>query len=235
MEIYQTEEQQVDAIKSYWSKNGNTIIAGIVLGFAGFIGFNVYQDNKLEQEIALSDSYQKIIDQSDKDFTANAEKFISENGESSYVTLTALALALEASSHKDWEQVQKQLNIAIDSAPTAGIKAIASLRLARVQVQLEQYSEALVTLNSGLPESFTAAIEEIKGDAYLQQGKKDLARNAYQAAIAADGIATSPSLQIKLDDLAQITTLPVSTEVKATETVVEKALVESIVAETAAK
>lgn len=213
MEIYQTEEQQVEAIKSYWQQNGNTIIAGIVLGLAGFIGFNVYQDNKFEEELLVSDNYQTLIEQSGKDakaFTANGEKFISENGDNSYVSLTALALAKEAATHKDWPQVQKQLTTAIESAPTDGIKAIASLRLARVQVQLEQYADALATLNSNLPESFTAAIEEIKGDAYLQQGKKDLARSAYQAAIAADGISTSPSLQIKLDDLAQVTTLPVA-------------------------
>jgi len=218
VEIYQTEEQQVEAIKGYWAQNGNTIMAGIALGFAGFIGYNFYQDNQLEQELAVSDSYQTLIEQSGKDakaFAANGEKFINENGNNSYVALTALALAKDAASHKDWAQVQKQLNTAIKSAPTDGIKAIASLRLARVQVQLEQYADALATLNSNLPESFTAAVEEIKGDAYLQQGKKDLARNAYQAAIAADGIATSPSLQIKLDDLAQVTTLPVTEQVPA--------------------
>ncbi|ALO35816.1 hypothetical protein CMT41_14630 [Colwellia sp. MT41] len=211
MEIYQTEEQQVEAIKGYWQKNGNTIVAGIALGFAGFVGFNFYLDDKLEQELAVSDSYQTLMEQSGKDFaafTANGEKFISEHGNNSYVSLTALALAKESASHKDWTQVEKQLTIAIESAPTDGIKAIASLRLARVQVQLEQYSQAFTTLNNNLPVSFTAAIEEIKGDAYLQQGKKDLARNAYQAALAANGIATSPNLQIKLDDLAQVTTLP---------------------------
>ncbi|MEW6993382.1 YfgM family protein [Colwelliaceae bacterium MEBiC 14330] len=218
MEIYQTEEQQVEAIKGYWAQNGNTIIAGIALGFAGFIGYNLYQENQLEQELAVSDSYQILIENSEKDaeaFAANGEKFISENGNNSYVTLTALALAKNAATQKDWPQVIKQLTTAIETAPTDGIKAIASLRLARVQVQLEQYSEALTTLNSNLPESFTAAIEEIKGDAYLQQGKKDLARNAYQAAIAADGMTTSPGLQIKLDDLAQATILPVSKQVDA--------------------
>ncbi|WP_019028393.1 YfgM family protein [Colwellia piezophila] len=224
MEIYQTEEQQVEAIKSFWQKNGNTIIAGIALGFAGFIGFNLYQDNKLEQEFAVSDSYQALMDASAKnakDFTVNGEKFISENGDNSYVALTALALAKESASHKDWQQVEKQLTTAIKTAPTDGIKAIASLRLARVQVELEQYTQALATLNNNLPASFTAAIEEIKGDAYLKQGKKDLARNAYQAAIAADGLATSPSLQIKLDDLAQATILPVTTPVVVTPVVTE--------------
>ena len=224
MEIYQTEEQQVEAIKGYWQQNGNVIIAGIALGFASFIGFNLYQDNKLEQEIAVSDSYQSLLElaqttqqgaDNTQAFSDAAEKFIADNGNSSYSSLTALALAKEAASHKDWSQAQKQLTLAIASAPSEGIKAIASLRLARVQVQLEQYSEALTTLKSPLPASFIAAIEEIKGDVYLQQGKKDLARNAYQAAIAADGLATSPSLQIKLDDLAQESALPVANSAAA--------------------
>lgn len=205
MEIYQTEEQQVEAIKGYWAENGNMIIAGIALGFAGFIGFNVYKDSKLEEELAVSDSYQTLIEASVNDkatFAQNAEKFINENAGTSYESLTALALAKEFATDKDWKNAQAQLTVAINSAPSDGIKAIASLRLARVQIQQEQYEQALSTLAQPLPESFRAAIEEIKGDTYLLQGKKELARNAYQAAIDADGLASSPNLQMKLDDLA---------------------------------
>jgi len=205
VDIYQTEEQQVEAIKGYWEENGNMIIAGIVLGFAGFIGFNYYKDNKLDNELAISNNYQTLIESSATDkkaFNENAEKFINENSTTSYAALTALALAKEAASTQDWAVAQTQLIAAIESAPTEGIKGIASLRLARVQVQLEQYEQAFATLAKPLPESFTAAVEEIKGDLYLLQGKKELARNSYQVAIAADGLASSPSLQMKLDDLA---------------------------------
>jgi len=205
VEIYQTEEQQVEAIKGYWEENGNMIIAGIVLGFAGFIGFNYYKDSKLADELAISNSYQTLIEDGatdKKDFSKNAEKFISENSTTSYASLTALALAKEAASTQDWASAETQLASAIASAPTDGIKGIASLRLARVQIQLEQYDKAFTTLEKPLPESFTASVEEIKGDIYLLQGKKELARNAYQVAIASDGLASSPSLQMKLDDLA---------------------------------
>jgi len=205
VEIYQTEEQQVEAIKGYWEENGNMIIAGIVLGFAGFIGFNYYKDSKLTNELAISNSYQTLIEESVTDkkaFSENAEKFINENSTTSYASLTALALAKEAASTQDWASAESQLTAAIASAPTDGIKGIASLRLARVQIQLEQYEKAFDTLAKPLPESFTAAVEEIKGDIYLLQDKKELARNAYQVAIASDGLASSPSLQMKLDDLA---------------------------------
>jgi predicted negative regulator of RcsB-dependent stress response len=211
VEVYQTEEQQVEAIKGYWQENGNTIIAGIALGFAGFIGFNLYQDNKLENELSVSDSYQALVENASKDnaaFNENATKFISDNADTSYASLTALALAKDAATAKNWTEVKAQLNAAISSAPSEGIKAIASLRLARVQVQLEEYEQSLATLAKPLPESFNAVVEEIKGDTYLLQGKKELARNAYQAAIAADGLATSPALQMKLDDLATLVSLP---------------------------
>jgi predicted negative regulator of RcsB-dependent stress response len=222
VEIYQSEEQQVEAIKGYWEKNGNTIIAGVVLGFAGFIGFNLYQDNQLEQELLLSDSYQALVEKSTTDteaFTADGETFIKDHGNSSYASLMALSLAKDAATHKDWAKVQTQLNVAIDKAPTDGIKAIASLRLARVQVQLAQYTEALATLSTPFPESFTAAVEEIKGDTYVLQGESDLARTAYQAAIGADGLATNANLQMKLDDLAQEMTLsePMIIETNLTE------------------
>jgi predicted negative regulator of RcsB-dependent stress response len=211
VEIYQSEEQQVEAIKGYWAKNGNFIIAGVLLGFAGFIGFNLYQEDVLEKELLLSDSYQALVEKSTTDkeaFTADGEAFIKSNSDSSYASLLALSLAKEAATHKDWSKVQTQLKLAIEKAPTDGIKAIASLRLARVQVQLEQYTEALATLAKPLPESFTAAIEEVKGDTFVLQGNNDLARSAYQAAIAADGGATNTTLQMKLDDLAQEVALP---------------------------
>ncbi|WDE06251.1 tetratricopeptide repeat protein [Thalassomonas viridans] len=210
MEIYQTEEQQVDAIKKFWSENGNGIIAGIVLGLGGFVGFNLYKDSVLEQELATSDAYQTLIESAEKDpesFAAKGDQFIKDNAATSYASLTALALAKEMVDKKDWAQAEKYLQTAVDKAPSDGIKAIATLRLARIQVQQEKLAEALASLSAQLPESFTAAVQEIKGDVYLQQDKKDLARNAYQAAIDADGLASSPGLQMKLDDLAQVINL----------------------------
>lgn len=206
MEIYQTEEQQVDAIKSYWNKNGNTIIAGIVIGLGSFIGFNYYKDAQLEQELAVSDVYQTLVESAETkpdSLVASGEKFISENKGSSYASLTALTLAKKAASHKDWSQVETYLTTAIETSKDEGIKAIATIRLARVQIQLDKVDAALTTLNAVLPKSFKSSVEEIKGDAYLLQDKADLARKAYQEAIASIVGNANPLLQMKLDDLAE--------------------------------
>ena len=37
MEIYNSEEQQVEAIKRFWKENGTAIIAGVVLGLGGLL------------------------------------------------------------------------------------------------------------------------------------------------------------------------------------------------------
>lgn len=206
MEIYQTEEQQVDAIKGYWQKHGNSIIAGIVIGLGGFIGFNYYQDTQLAKELAVSDAYQTLVESAESTpdgFIASGEKFIAENKDSSYATLTALTLAKKASADKEWAKVEGFLTTAIETSKDEGIKAIATIRLARVQIQLEKIDAALTTLNAPLPKSFKSSIEEIKGDAYLLQGKADLARTSYQEAIAATEGTASPTLQMKLDDLAE--------------------------------
>lgn len=207
MDINQTEEQQVEAIKKFWSDNGNAIIAGLAIGFAGFIGLNYYNDHKLQQEVNTSEAYQNMIEAAASDatgFEAAGKAFIAENDSSSYTMLTAIALAKEAAVKEDWAQAESYLMTAIEKSVDDGIKAIATVRLARVQLQLEKYEQALTTLAAKLPASFNADAEEVKGDIYFKQGKMELARSAYQAAIddASDG--TSPALQMKLDDLAQV-------------------------------
>lgn len=205
MEIYQTEEQQVEAIKSFWAENGNSIIAGLVIGFAGFIGFNYYQDHQLEQELQVADSYLSNIESAEKNpqqFIKSSVAFIKKNGDSSYAALTALSLAKNSVDKKNFTEAAKQLQIAIVKAPNAAIKALANLRLAHIQTELKQFDNALATLAQPMPKSFIASVEESKGDVYVLQDKKDLARTAYQAAIDAEGLKLSPALQMKIDDLA---------------------------------
>lgn len=210
MDTNQTEEQQVEAIKNFWKENGNSIIAGLFLGFSGFIGFGYYQDHKLQQELMTAESYQTVVELANDDETAYrdaANSFLSEHGDSSYASLTSLALAKNAAEYKDWSKVAEHLQDAIVRSTDEGITSIATIRLARVQMQLAQYDEAITTLSSPLPPSFTAAIEELKGDAYLKQNNLELARNAYQAALSVEGSNVSPSLQMKLDDISENVTL----------------------------
>jgi predicted negative regulator of RcsB-dependent stress response len=140
-------------------------------------------------------------------FEAAGNAFIAENDASSYAMLTSIALAKEAAENQNWEKAETYLSTAIEKSVDDGIKAIATVRLARVQLQLEKYEAALATLAPELPESFDASVEEIKGDIYFKQGKSELARTAYQAAIDGASDSSNPALQMKLDNLAQVINL----------------------------
>lgn len=220
METYQTEEQQVEAIKKFWQENGNFIIGGILVGLGSFVGFNYYKDSKLESEESTTAAYMEMMQAAETNgdnFAQEGEAFINAHKESSFASFTSLALAKDAVSHKDWTGAAKHLQMAIDNAADEGVKSIALLRLARVQLQQEQADKALATLSTEMAEGFAGVAEEVKGDAYLMQGKPELARTSYQAAIDALGTAaaSNQSLQMKLDNLAEhveLTTLPAATK-----------------------
>ena len=49
VEIYSTEEQQVDAIKQFWKDYGTSILIGAVVGLGGLYAWNYYSDVKVAQ------------------------------------------------------------------------------------------------------------------------------------------------------------------------------------------
>ena len=121
--------------------------------------------------------------------------------------LAAFVAAKEAIDKDDLKLAAEKLTWAADNVANAELKATALLRLARVQASQSQYEQALATLAKPMPEAFKAQLAEIQGDIYLAQGDKDKARSAYQSALEAAEGNSNPMLQIKLDDLAQKTTV----------------------------
>jgi predicted negative regulator of RcsB-dependent stress response len=80
------------------------------------------------------------------------------------------------------------------------LKVLASLRLSRVQIEMNQLDAALSTLSNVTNDAFSAEVSELKGDVYQKQGKFDDARLAYSNALEKN--ANNPLLQMKLDNLS---------------------------------
>lgn len=210
MEIYSTEEQQVEAIKRFWKQNGLSIIAGVVIGLAGLYGFRYYQSQQVAAIQGQSSTYAALVEKiategTDKSaWLIEAQTFIEANPSSSYAVLTALLAAKEAVMAKDYVVAEKQLSWVIANNKAPEINAVATLRLARVQTEQAKYDEALSTLAATLPASFVAQQQELKGDALLKSGDEAKAKAAYQAALAAAEAGKNPLLQVKLNELAHV-------------------------------
>ena len=205
MEIYSSEEQQVEAIKRFWNEYGKAILGGVVIGLAALYGWRYYQAEQRASAEALSGSYAQLIQQqsSNEEWLAQAQSFIAEQGSSSYAVFAALLAAKEAVNASNLPEAIKQLSWVQQNTTDASVKAIAQIRLARVQRETGDYAAALATLNQTVPVSFAAQQAELKGDVLQASGDLPAAKAAYQQALAQAGQNTQ-LLQIKLDELAHI-------------------------------
>lgn len=217
METYRSEEEQIEAIKSFWAKNGNSIITGILLALAVIFGYQFWTNSNIEKAELASEAYEQVIEAQQAVFAEGsteedktnllslANAVISEHGKTTYAQLTAFLLAKLAVEDGKPEESAKQLQWILDQKPNKGIELTAKLRLAKVHLAQEKYDEALALLSSESSASHKAAYEELKGDIYRLKGENDKARNAYQLAVGtvkSSGTFVNPLLQMKLDDLA---------------------------------
>ncbi|MEI6896953.1 MAG: tetratricopeptide repeat protein [Psychromonas sp.] len=206
IEGYETEEQQVDAIKRWWKDNGNTLIIGAVVGLAGLWGWRFYNESVLEGQEKASQAYNDMLvtfeaQGSDADLD-NIQAFITANSESNYAVLAALLLAKEAVANKDFALAKSQLMQLQEQNTYAPLNPLINLRLARIEVELGQLSEALSTLMLITEEGFMAKAGQVKGTIYLLQGDVNNARVAFQSAIDASKGRIDPVLQLQLDDIS---------------------------------
>ena len=204
MEIYSTEEQQVEAIKRFWKEYGVSIIGGAVLGQGGLLGWNTYQDHLVGKAEQASAAYGRVIEQAGQSQDAldtAVAQFQNEYGESGYGPLSQLLLARAAVEAGDLAKAETLLTEVLPSMDSATAPMV-TLRLARVQLAQDKLDAAQATLEKVTSEAFAAQREELKGDVLVKKGEMDAARAAYQSALDAGGAQTSPALQMKLDDLA---------------------------------
>ncbi|WP_409439220.1 YfgM family protein [Psychromonas sp. GE-S-Ul-11] len=206
IEGYETEEQQVDAIKKWWSDNGTMLIVGAVIGLAGLWGWRYYGESVTASQEKASIEFAQVSEkfnaQGEAHDSSELKQFVAENEGNNYATLGALLLAKEAVDAGDFELAKTQLTELLASNEYAALTPIIALRLARVSAELGEYDDALSTLNTVENEAFLVKVNQTKGDIYLKQGDTDAARSAYQTAVEASEGRVDPVLQLQLNDLA---------------------------------
>ena len=202
MEQFATEEQQVEAIKKFWKENGMAIVLGAVLGLGGLWGWRYYNESQITSQELASAGYQTAIEALSEDASgfSTAVAFVDANPDSGYAVLTSLQLAKQAVERSDLPEAAKQLNFAAEQAKDDAVRNLATIRLARVQIEMGELDTALTTLAKVEDDAFAAQVEEYQGDVYLQQQLFDKARAAYSGALEKN--AANAVLKMKLDNLA---------------------------------
>jgi predicted negative regulator of RcsB-dependent stress response len=205
VEIYETEEEQLDALKRWWKENGQSTIIGLVLGVVVILGWNYWQSHKKTQSEQASTIYSQLIQAIEADKKDSAEKLAERLQEqypkTEYANYSALLLAKLKVQQGDVAKAQAILkNMAAGSNKELG--NIAKIRLVRLMLasgEYEQGSQLINDVDPATSSSFSGNYDELVGDLYVALDRLDQARSAYQKAL--ENGYKSPLLQFKIDDL----------------------------------
>ncbi|ULU23548.1 YfgM family protein [Dyella terrae] len=198
--------EQSERVQQWLRQNGLSIVVGIAIGLVGIFGWGKWNDHKAAHQADAANIYAQIQVAAASGKADNADQLTDQL----LKDYTDSAYAVFAVSDRAERQVQaKQLDKAIESlswaethASDANLKALAQMRIARVQLAQGKGADALAALDRMPPKAYTGVAQELRGDVLVKLGRPDDARKAYEAAKAAMGENAPQSVQMKIDDLA---------------------------------
>ena len=204
---YETEEQQVEALKAWWQENGRAVIVGIVIGVLLVAAWMWWKGSQERKAVAASDNFSHSLEALQSGDHAKVKELAALKGDHSgslYSAYTGLTAARAAVEQGDLESAATELQWVVDNAELDDVSIIASVRLARVKAALGDASAGLSVLPSKYNEVYTHLIEEARGDLHVAAGDAAAARKAYQAAIDTERAADRDALQMKFNELATV-------------------------------
>lgn len=204
---YETEEQQVEALKDWWKENGKAVIAGVVIGVAVIGGWSLWTGHVENKTVAASDAFSEALvaaNSADADTAlVLADEVQDDNPGHLYASYAAMTAARAAVENGDLAEAAKRLEWVSENAPQDDVRLLAKIRLARVQGAVGDAAAGLAILPKSYPDSFAGLVEEARGDLLVFSGDIDAARAAYQAAADSEYIANREGLTMKMNELAQ--------------------------------
>jgi predicted negative regulator of RcsB-dependent stress response len=202
----ETEEEQVEKLKAWLKENGLSIVLGIIIGVGGIGGYNYWVHLQETTAAKASVHFTQMIDaiaaDNSEGLREQADILIADHASSDYALMAYLALARNHVANAEFEQAETALQQVVGSAAQRPLAYVARTRLAAVQLQTEQYEQALTTLAVEFPDQFAALADELRGDILALQGKNGEAIEAYRKAqLAEPKPANTEFLRQKLNDL----------------------------------
>ncbi len=213
--MVESDEEQLEALKKWWNKNGSSLIVIAIIAVGGSFGYRAWENSARETGEAASAIYEDLTvataaitpggdDEAMRQTAISlGETLKTEYEDSAYAVLATLHLAKMAVDAGDLDRAQAELEWAISQGGEPHLETIARIRLARLLVAKEDALAALASLQDHEPAmGQIPSYEEARGDAYVALGDMRLARASYQKALDnMNDNATRPLLEIKLADL----------------------------------
>ena len=205
MAQYETEEQQVEALKTWWKENGTAVIIGALLGIGalgGWRGWGWYQEKQAVNASDIFSSVQESMIAGDRaSFQEQAETLRTDYASTPYAVLATLHEAKAQAEQGELKAAAESLHWAIKHSAQSSIRDVARIRLARVLVADHKLDAAQAVIDQEFSEGYRSLVHEIQGDILIARGEPEQAKQAYDLALESARASGVEFLQMKRDDL----------------------------------
>ncbi|HEY1847131.1 MAG TPA: YfgM family protein [Buttiauxella sp.] len=205
MEVYENENDQVEAVKRFFAENGKALVVGVVLGIGALVGWRYWNSHQADSAMASSLEYQNVTSavRADRPATLSAAAKFAADTKNTYGALASLELAQKYVDNNDLAKAAAQLQQGLNNTSDANLQALINARLARIQIQQKQADAALKTLDGIKGEGWVAIVADLRGEALLSKGDKQGARDAWSKGSQTDASpALREMMQMKINNLS---------------------------------
>ncbi len=161
MSIYMTEEEQIEAIKTWWRRHQRWITLGLTIVLLFTAGYRLWAWHTEKQQQQASMAYERLMsafsEQDDRAIVAYAKQLSTEYPTTVYHDVAQLVMAQYDVSHQQLDAAEQALRCVVDKSKIPALKQLASLRIARILMSRQQYEQALQFINQ-LPQDEKNAI-----------------------------------------------------------------------------
>lgn len=223
MDDLQSEKEQLEEMRAWWSEYGRYVIAGVVIAVGLLFGFNQYQSSKLDAQVEASKLFESLATHVTGGDLEDAEGLATElannYANTTYAAQSKLAMArLYMDKNRDQDAADALQELLAMRNFTA-LKHVGRLRLARVLLYQDKADEVIELLADQDNAAFAGLYAEIRGDAYASLGQVVDAGDAYRIALADTSQTVNRGVvQMKLIDLPEaeaVTSEPTAPEPNA--------------------
>ena len=180
------EQEQLDALKSFWKSYGNLITWALIAAlavYAGLNGWNWWQRDQATKAAAMFDELERAATAGDAQRAGQIFGDLKERyARTVYAEQGALVAARVQFDAGQSDAAKASLIWAADHAGEDEYKTVARLRLAGLLADQKKYDEALKQLDGATAKEFEALVADRRGDNLLAQGKTDEAKAAFRKA-----------------------------------------------------
>ena len=202
------EQEQIEQLKAWWNRYGSLALGLLTLALVivlGWQGWGWYQNNQATQARGYFEALERASEQPGADamprIVAAMDTLKTDFAQTDYAARAALVAAQALEARDDLAGAQKTLEWLSQSSHEA-LAPVATLRLAGLLLDVQQYEQALAALASA-PPAFEGLYADRRGDIYAAQGNREKAVEQWREALTQIGMnqGLASALQLKIDTL----------------------------------